>query len=89
MVHARFALKKREREKKTYKSIALRQSFSKLVRRLYLPTKEHMHARTFIAWPSIATRIKGDCCHARYPRVATSRVFQGLETKWAVVRRLL
>ena len=50
--------------------------------------KSNAHARAFIARPSIATRIKGDCCHARYPRVATSRAFQGLEAKWAVVRLL-
>lgn len=85
MMYARFALKKK---KDKYKSIALRQYFSKLVRRLYLPTKEHTHARAFIARPSIATRIKGDCCQARYPRVATLRAFQGLEAKWAVVRFL-
>lgn len=83
-IHARerrgdvYALKKKKR---SYKSIALRQSFSKLVRRLYLPTKEYTHARAFIARPSIATRIKGDCCHARYSRVATSHAFQGLEAK--------
>lgn len=51
-IHARerrgdvYALKKKKR---SYKSIALRQSFSKLVRRLYLPTKEYTHARAFIA----------------------------------------
>lgn len=83
----RYALK--EKKKKDVQinrvaSIFLKNSF---VVYTYLQ-KSNAHARAFIARPSIATRIKGDCCHARYPRVATSRAFQGLEAKWAVVRLL-